>query len=35
MIGGGIGNTVNEVLVVDIGELLRFVVFDLGKDNRG
>ncbi len=35
MIGGGVGNIMNEVLVVDIGELLRFVVLDFGEDNGG
>lgn len=33
MIGRSIRNIVDEVLVVDVGELLRFVMLDLGEDN--
>ena len=32
MIGGGVGDIVDVVLVVNVGELLRFVVGYFGKD---
>lgn len=35
MVGGGIGDVMDEVLIVGVGEFLRGAVVDLGEDEGG
>ena len=35
MVGGSVGDVVDEVLVVGVGQLLRLGVVDLGEDEGG